>query len=66
MKYEAHFTGGSAHGEIIPLKQVLSRYSIEHTYNENLTTVSNYKLKKQEDNKLFYNLSEEVFKSVQN
>ena len=60
-KYEATFNGGPYHGEIIPLPKAESTYKVTKVYDGGLTTEPTYKIHKAEDEKLFYDLEQEVF-----
>ena len=60
-KYEGEFNGGPLHGEVIPLPKAEQIYTLTKVYNSGLTTESTYKLDKQQDGILFYNLIEEKF-----
>ncbi len=60
-KYEAEFNGGPSHGDVIPLPDVQSIYRVTKVYDSGLMTESSYWLVKTEDEKLFYDLQEEVF-----
>tara|TARA_R110002051_G_scaffold320096_1_gene404945 strand:+ start:669 stop:893 length:225 start_codon:yes stop_codon:yes gene_type:complete len=60
-KYVAHFNGGPAHGDVIPVPLVLEIYKVTKVYDTGLCTESKYSLRKVEDNVVMYDLIEERF-----
>jgi len=65
-KYEAEFNGGPSHGDVIPLPKSQSTYKVTKVYDSGLTTESTYWLTKAEDERLFYDLQQEVFVKYSN